>query len=132
VQPALPVMDEGTCWLAHCDGNRAQVATRAAIDMAADKLICMTVPETQPIALPLWTPLADAERVLSSLIADRMPNVALAPRAWAAASRSCLRTEAVVTMRLKGSFGLCACLLISTFGALSAALIYSANTLVSR
>ena len=43
--------------------------------MAADKLICMTVPETQPIALPLWTPLADAERVLYSLIADRMPEV---------------------------------------------------------
>ena len=49
--------------------------------MAADKLICMTVPQTQPIALPLWTPLADAERVLSSLIADRMPDVALAPGA---------------------------------------------------
>ena len=65
----------------------AQVATRAAIDIAADKLICMTVPETQPIALPLWTPLADAERVLSSLIADRMPDVALAPGASTAAPR---------------------------------------------
>ncbi len=67
------------------------MATRAAIDMAADKLICMTVPETQPIALPLWTPLADAERVLSSLIADRMPNVALAPGAWLAACSVCLQ-----------------------------------------
>jgi hypothetical protein len=75
-----------------------QVATRAAIDMAADKLICMTVPETQPIALPLWTPLADAERVLFSLIADRIPDVEpgsgapdanrppRAPRLWRSAS----------------------------------------------
>ena len=51
------------------------VATRAAIDLGADKLICMTLPETQPIALPLWTPLSDAERVLSALVADREPTV---------------------------------------------------------
>ena len=61
------------------------MATRAAIDMAADKLICMTVPETQPITLPLWTPLADAERVLLGLIADRMPEVQLANGALPAA-----------------------------------------------
>lgn len=55
------------------------VATRAAIDMGADKLICMTLYETQPIPLPLWTPLSDAERVLSALVTDQEPLLGVPP-----------------------------------------------------
>ena len=40
------------------------VATRAAIDLAADKLILLTTTESQPLVLPLWLPLSDAEAML--------------------------------------------------------------------
>ncbi|EFN52161.1 hypothetical protein CHLNCDRAFT_7287, partial [Chlorella variabilis] len=40
------------------------VAARAAIDLAADKLIVMTTQESQPLDLPLWLPLSDAEAML--------------------------------------------------------------------
>lgn len=47
------------------------VATRAAIDLGADKLFCMTTAATQPFRLPLWTPLTDAEALLNSLLDQR-------------------------------------------------------------
>jgi len=40
------------------------VAARAAIDLKADKLIVMTTPDSQPLHLPLWLPLSDAEAML--------------------------------------------------------------------
>ena len=42
------------------------VATRAAVDLDADKLIVLTVPESMPghLELPLWLALSDAERLL--------------------------------------------------------------------
>lgn len=40
------------------------MAARAAIDLAADKLIVMTTQESQPLDLPLWLPLSDAEAML--------------------------------------------------------------------
>jgi hypothetical protein len=43
------------------------VAARAAIDLAADKLIVVTTPESQPLELPLWLPLSDAEALLRSM-----------------------------------------------------------------
>ncbi|GAB4815046.1 hypothetical protein N2152v2_002092 [Parachlorella kessleri] len=43
------------------------VATRAAVDLQADKLILLTLPETQPLDLPQWLPLSDAERLLKSM-----------------------------------------------------------------
>lgn len=43
------------------------VAARAAIDLAADKLILMTTPDSQPLQLPLWLPLSDAEALLAGM-----------------------------------------------------------------
>ena len=43
------------------------MAARAAIDLAADKLIVVTTPESQPLELPLWLPLSDAEALLRSM-----------------------------------------------------------------
>lgn len=40
------------------------MAARAAIDLKADKLIVMTTPDSQPLHLPLWLPLSDAEAML--------------------------------------------------------------------
>lgn len=49
----------------NCDAYT--VATRAAIDLDADKLLVMTTPVTLPLPLPQWLPLSDAERLLSQL-----------------------------------------------------------------
>ncbi|KAL4423548.1 hypothetical protein ABPG77_006571 [Micractinium sp. CCAP 211/92] len=46
------------------------VAARAAIDLHADKLIVMTTPESQPLDLPLWLPLSDAEALLRRMAPD--------------------------------------------------------------
>lgn len=43
------------------------MAARAAIDLQADKLIVLTTPESQPLALPLWLPLSDAEAMLRGM-----------------------------------------------------------------
>ncbi len=48
------------------------VATRAAVDLGADKIICLTLPEGQvDMGLPSWTPLTEARRLLNALAADR-------------------------------------------------------------
>jgi acetylglutamate kinase len=47
------------------------VATRAAIDLQADKLVCLTLPSTQPLKLPLWAPLSAVEELLCSVAAER-------------------------------------------------------------
>ncbi|KAK9836948.1 hypothetical protein WJX81_002033 [Elliptochloris bilobata] len=44
------------------------IAVRAAIDLAADKLFCLTVPESQPFSLPVWVPVSDAEALLNRLV----------------------------------------------------------------
>ncbi len=51
----------------NCDAYT--VACRAAIDLEADKLLCMTLPATCPLTLPQWLPLSDAERMLLRLAA---------------------------------------------------------------
>lgn len=52
----------------NCDAYT--VACRAAIDLEADKLLCMTLPSTCPMAtLPQWLPLSDAERMLLRMTA---------------------------------------------------------------
>jgi amino-acid N-acetyltransferase len=43
------------------------VAVRAAVDLGADKLILMTLPEAQPLDLPAWLPLQDAEGLLATM-----------------------------------------------------------------
>ena len=45
------------------------VAVRAAVDLNADKLIVMTMPEAQPLDLPAWLSLKDAEEVLAGMAA---------------------------------------------------------------
>ena len=45
------------------------VAVRAAVDLGADKLIVLTLPEAQPLDLPQWLPLRDAEEVLAGMVA---------------------------------------------------------------
>jgi len=44
------------------------IAVRAAVDLGADKLFCLTVPESQPFALPAWVPVGDAEALLNRLV----------------------------------------------------------------
>ncbi|KAL4552786.1 hypothetical protein Ndes2526B_g02695 [Nannochloris sp. 'desiccata'] len=44
------------------------VAIRAAVDLGADKLILMTLPEAQPLSLPAWLPLKDAEGLLATML----------------------------------------------------------------
>jgi amino-acid N-acetyltransferase len=44
------------------------VAVRAAVDLGADKLILMTLPEAQPLDLPAWLPLQDAEGLLATMV----------------------------------------------------------------
>ncbi len=44
------------------------IAVRAAVDLGADKLFCLTVPETQPFTLPAWVPVSDAEALLNRLV----------------------------------------------------------------
>jgi amino-acid N-acetyltransferase len=71
------------------------VAVRAAVDLAADKLIVATLPAGQPLELPAWLPLSEAEAVLEGMAgaaqaaaggaADRAP---LLPRAAPAGSGS--------------------------------------------
>lgn len=51
----------------NCDAYT--VACRAAIDLEADKLLCMTLPSTCPMVLPQWLPLSDAERMLLQMTA---------------------------------------------------------------
>lgn len=51
----------------NCDAYT--VACRAAIDLEADKLLCMTLPSTCPMTLPQWLPLSDAERMLLRMTA---------------------------------------------------------------
>lgn len=46
------------------------MAARAAIDLNADKLIVMTTPDSQPMDLPLWLPLSDAEALLRRMAPD--------------------------------------------------------------
>ena len=41
---------------------------RAAVDLGADKLFCLTVPESQPFPLPAWVPVSDAEALLNRLV----------------------------------------------------------------
>lgn len=43
------------------------VAVRAAVDLGADKLILMTLPELQPLDMPAWLPLREAENMLASI-----------------------------------------------------------------
>lgn len=45
------------------------VAVRAAVDLHADKLIVVTLPEVHPLALPAWLPLQEAESLLQDLAA---------------------------------------------------------------
>jgi len=52
------------------------VATRAAVDLGADKIICLTLPEGQvDMGLGSWTPLSDAQRRLNALAAERSGSV---------------------------------------------------------
>ena len=44
------------------------IAVRAAVDLGADKLFCLTVPESQPFTLPAWVPVSDAEALLNRLV----------------------------------------------------------------
>ena len=44
------------------------IAVRAAVDLGADKLFCLTVPESQPFSLPAWVPVSDAEALLNRLV----------------------------------------------------------------
>lgn len=64
------------------------VATRAAVDLRADKIICMTLPEFQvDMGLASWTPLPEAQRMLNQLAASRQPGaVAAGPQPGDAAA----------------------------------------------
>jgi amino-acid N-acetyltransferase len=52
------------------------VAIRAAVDLGADKLILMTLPEAQPLDLPAWLPLQDAEGLLATMLEGAAAAVA--------------------------------------------------------
>lgn len=53
------------------------MAARAAIDLRADKLIVMTTPASQPLRLPLWLPLSDAEAMLRRMAPEDAPAALL-------------------------------------------------------
>lgn len=57
------------------------VAVRAAVDLKADKLIIATLPEAQPLNLPAWLPLQDAEKLLQELAANEESRLLVMPAA---------------------------------------------------
>ena len=58
--------------------NAVDVATQAAVQLRADKLIFLTGGEVADLKLPYWLPVADAQRLLTDLYCKVVGRVYLA------------------------------------------------------
>lgn len=87
---------------------RVAVAARAAIDLRADKLIVLTTPESQPLDLPLWLPLSDAEALLRGMApagAEQLEDDLQRGECGAAGARggAALHSSQVLSAQLEGA-----------------------------
>lgn len=56
--------------------NTFDVATHAAVELKADKIMCMTMDDVQELALPQWLSLKDAEELISESLSCTRPDQA--------------------------------------------------------